>query len=206
MNQKFTLKQIHKTKTKHFREKLKKFGPRQHAGRPRKNKNLKMNPISFSKLVTSPSQIQSFDQFSEIPKQILKYCANGNYYSLWISNSSERLYDSIKFQKIFDTDPMKQKFFEFMSIVLQKTNESLGLNSQANILLKELMEAFVSVNSFQENENLKEEDIKDAVKKLFNGNVLWKNVLILLCNEKLLNGILEAFILWKKLFDQQFKF
>ena len=213
----YSLRQILRKKTAFFQRKLAAYRiKKSKPGRPKKPKQpIQLEKMSFEELVKKPTKIQTYDEFSEIPKQILCYFAADNTeekYKIWINQSfipfqqEEEETKSNIFSAFQNT---KQKFAEFMSVVLKRTCESLGLTKLAGEMLGIIFDDFVeATENFGKNATMAQEEIvKARVMRLFRGSEMNPYVgskIKGLFNEEFFRGVLDALNRWKKVFDEEF--
>ena len=186
--------------------------PKGKPGRPPKPKNQPIEiPLKFEELLKKPTKIQTLDEFSALPKKILNYIVefhSPQRYKSWISSkdSPNRYKDSIHVEHRYDESD-KQRFFEFMSIVVQRTRDSLNLNEVIGNFIKNVMQNFVLIicceKKYEKNSN-ETFRIKQSINRTFDDNLIWRCCKQEFFDEKLFNGMIDVFFDWKTAYDEKF--
>lgn len=211
----FSLRQILRKKTAYFQRKLAAYRiKKSKPGRPKKPRQpIQLEKMSFEELLKKPAKIQTYDEFSEIPKQILCYFAGDSTeekYKTWINQNFFPFQEEETKSNIFyEFQNTKQKFSEFMLVVLKRTRESLGLTKLAGDMLGMIFDNFVeATESFGKKANpAQDEIVKAKVMRLFRGSEINHYVgtkIKGLFNEVFFQGVLDALNKWKKVFDEEF--
>lgn len=153
-------------------------------GRPKDHENIKNSELSFKKLKENPDIVYQLKITAEISKLILK---SPNIEEFYLKMQKENRSTSKKKEKSIKycneikkfSSQKKQDFFDFVSLILEKTGNQLGLSSLCNEVLSWLLQYFVKeMNEFDASADQKNnlsiitQQILDKIKK----NVLrnWK--------------------------------
>jgi hypothetical protein len=178
-------------------------------GRPKK---FNLTPFAFTleDLFLQPSLIQTTDLFPEISTILLRDFAKNQEkedqkkkHELWISDapSYDRVKEEIKFDMNYKKENEKQKFFEFMTVVMNRTIFSLGLHREPGDLLIDINNSFC--HCFQIDD---EKKVKDWVwEKIFTNELYKKKVEKYFDPDReLFHQIIETLFKWKKMFLNEF--
>lgn len=202
-------------KSKYLRQKYRSFKlnpatlKKTSRGRPKKVTLPTNFTFSLKKLFKKASNIQTMDLFPEIPILLLKEIARipekeeqKKKHDLWICESPTyaRTNETINFENNYK-DKNKQLFFDFMTIVITRTNISLGLQSDASELLLEIQKCFC-----HDYHLLEEHKVKDSVWQKMVKNELYKKRVekFFSSDRRFFDQIIEIFFKWRKSFLSEF--
>ena len=200
------------SKTAYFKNSHSTFkkGQYKHRGRPKKREPIISQQIDLQELISNPSLFQRMDLFSEIAKSLMNFIRKGEKenqkekYKLFFSNHiSPSIFDSkfrsYKYEIIYSHDKIKQKFFEFLSALIQRTKDSLALNEEVSDILINIKDMFC-----HSDQDVLEETVKTEIWKNFTLNKMMKKKFEKYFNEELFESILNALFKWKRMFYSEF--
>ena len=150
------------------------------------------------------------DLFSEFAKSLMNFIRKGEKkkqnekHLLFFSNPlSPRIFDAniqnIKYEIRYSNDKIKQKFFEFMSALIQRINDSLALNNEFAEILINMKDMFC-----HSGQDVLNETVKTEIWKNLNVNEAGKKKFEKYFNEELFESILNVLFKWKTMFYSEF--
>ena len=202
-------------KSKFLRQKYKSFKlnpatlKKSSRGRPKKLTLPTSFTFTLKKLFKRASIIQTMDLFPEIPILLLKEIARipekeeqKKKHDLWICErpNYERTNEAIYFEKNYK-DINKQLFSDFMTIVITRTNISLGLQNDASELLLEIQKCFC-----HDYQLIEKQKVKDSIWEKMVKNELYKKRVekFFSSDRKFFDQIIEIFFKCRKTFLREF--
>lgn len=219
----FSLREIRRKKTTYYKAKFVnkskakfvKKSKKNNKGRPRIQKTStesELSSLKYSDIIKNPWLTQTLDMFSDIQALILTYISEGDKNrrnNLWISNlPSKNLFNEnlkVKLVNNYSKEPLKQKLYDFLTIVLKMTKDSIGINKPCLNLLQMIMESYINnIDMFSKVSDEEEENkIFQVVKKTFEGNDYTNNQIMKYFDDSLFKGILQSFGKWRKVFKEK---
>ena len=196
MAKKYSLSKLRKLKTPFY---IKKYNEQKieksNRGRPKKHiipKNSHLQ-INLLEILRKPDKIQAFDEFSEIPKLILQYVqgkSSKKFDLIFFKNPSLNRINDSPIQRLFSFGNFskKEKFFELMKIVIERTRVSLGLQIDIADLFMDIIENFCT---------FWEKEFKQGMKNIYFGNGLKAWQINQYFDWRFFEGFVEALLKWR---------
>ena len=214
----YKISQIHKLKSTFYKEKLQFYKGKislniktNGRGRPKKQVFSAKFNYKLSDIFQEPGILQANELFSEISKLILNFIGEGKNkelknerYKEWFDLSGcfpNRFNENYNIKNKFN-DHKRQKLYEFMSTVVLRTRDSLGLNREISDILYNINESFSGMPEGICEENVKNEIISHYYK---NNESTKNNKINRFFNREMLEKYIKILFLWKKVFIKDYQ-
>jgi hypothetical protein len=197
---------FYKKKYQMFKNPLNKVNVQNMRGRPKKVSIPIKIRYRLQDYLQKPSMLQTLDLFSEFPKILISSSKNKEEsktkYQLWFAAhpSPERFSENYNYPIHYPENNEKQKFWEFMTALMQRTADSMGLNSDFCEFLTNIKDNFCFY--FEE---LNEELVQNKIFNHFYSNALMKSSFLIFFDDEIFGKIISVLYQWKNFFKTEFE-